>query len=49
MSEASLMCVMLFFLLFLFYIFSFNLSALQTDTEFRSAEIITFVIGIKNS
>lgn len=39
------MGVMLSFLLFFFYIFCFNLSALQTDTAFCSAEIITFVIG----
>lgn len=46
MSVASLyVCVMLSFLLFLFYIYCFNLSALQTDTVFCSAEIITFVIG----
>lgn len=46
MSVASLyVCVMLSFLLFLFYIYCFNLSALQTDTAFCSAEIITFVIG----
>ena len=38
-------CVTLSFLLFLFYIFCFNLSALQTDIAFYSVDIITFVIG----
>lgn len=46
MSDASMsVCVILSFLLFLLYIFYFNLSALQADIAFRSMEVITFVIG----